>query len=128
MDRVYKFKNRPTAIIIWAARILGTISGAFWLFALIGGFIQELGTPIPIDGMILGGLITINAAGVIIAWRKEKIGAIIIIAAAVSLCTFSYIDAGHHKIFALLFSGSPFLLSGILFIIGWWRLKKAGSR
>jgi len=66
-------------------------------------------------------------AGVIIAWWKEKIDGIIIVAAAASLCTFSYIEAGHNKILAMLFSGFPFLISGILFLISWWRSKKVYS-
>ena len=107
--------------------MIGIIIGTFWIMSLIASSIDEFGTPVPIEGFILAGLITINVAGVIIAWWKEKIGGIIIVAAAVSLCTFSYIAAGHNKILAMLFSGFPFLISGILFLISWWRSKKVYS-
>lgn len=97
------------------------------MISLIASSIAEFGTPMIAEGFILAGLITINVAGVIIAWWKEKIGGTIIVAAAVSLCTFSYIEAGHNKILALLISGFPFLISSILFLISWWRSKKVYS-
>ena len=65
--------------------------------------------------------------GILIAWWNEKTGGIIITIAAAALCIFAYIDAGHHKIFAMLTSGFPFLISGILFLIGWWILKKSNT-
>ena len=122
MENVSNSSDRTDKRIRWAARVIGIIVGAFWVISLIASSIAEFGTPVPIEGFILAGLITINVAGVIIAWWKEKIGGIIIVA-AVSLCTFSYITAGHNEILAMLFSGFPFLISGILFLISWWRSK-----
>ena len=127
MKNISNSNDRTAKRIRWAARVIGIIIGAFWTISLIASSIAEFGTPVPIEGFILAGLITINVAGVIIAWWKEKIGGIIIVAAAVSLCTFSYIEAGHNKILAMLFSGFPFLISGILFLISWWRSKKVYS-
>ncbi len=124
MENVSNSSKRTAKKIRWAARVIGITAGAYWVIGLIVGSIAEFGTPVPIEGFILAGLITINAAGVIIAWWKEKIGGIIIVAAAASLCTFSYIEAGHNKILAMLFSGFPFLVSGILFLISWWISKK----
>ena len=93
---------------------------------------MEIGTPttigVMIEGLILGGLIAIILAGVIIAWWNEKTGGIIITVAAAALCVFSYIDAGRNKIFEMLISGFHFLISGILFLTGWWVLKTAGVK
>jgi hypothetical protein len=128
MRSISRPKNRTARIIIWIARILGSVAGAFWALSLIASTILEIGTPVTIgvmiEGFILGGLVAVILAGVIIAWWNEKTGGIIITAAAAALCIFSYIDAGHNKIFAMLISGFPFLISGILFLIGWWALKK----
>ena len=124
MKNISNSNDRTAKRIRWAARVIGIIIGAFWIMSLIASSIAEFGTPVPIEGFILAGLITINMAGVIIAWWKEKIGGIIIVTAAAALCTFSYIEAGHNKILAMLFSGFPFLISGILFLISWWRSKK----
>ena len=127
MENISNSNDQTAKRICWAARVIGIIIGAFWVISLIASSIAEFGTPVQIEGFILAGLITINVAGVITAWWKEKIGGIIIVAAAVSLCTFSYIEAGHNKILALLISGFPFLISGILFLISWWRSKKVYS-
>jgi hypothetical protein len=121
-------KNRTARIIIWAARTLGSIAGTYWALSLISSTILEIGTPITtrvmIEGLILAGLIAVILAGVITAWWNEKTGGIIITVAAAALCIFSYIDAGFNKIFAMMVSGFPFLISGILFLIGWWVSKK----
>jgi len=121
-------KNRSSAIVIrWFARVIGTIISFFWFASLVLSFIAEFGEPVHIEGIILFILIVANTAGVITAWIKEKAGGIITITAAISLCIFSYISAGHHKIFAMSISGFPFLISGILFIISWWMIKKVPS-
>jgi hypothetical protein len=131
MRSISKPKNRTARIIIWTARVLGSVAGTFWALSLIVGTIQEIGTPITtevmIESIILTGLIAVILAGVIVAWWIEKTGGIIIIVAAAALCIFAYIDAGFNKIFAMLTSGFPFLISGILFLIGWWVSKKAGT-
>ncbi|MBU4482790.1 MAG: hypothetical protein L6416_07225 [Candidatus Omnitrophica bacterium] len=127
MDNISNSSDRTAKRIRWAARVIGITAGAFWVISLIASSIAEFGTPVPIEGFILAGLVAINVIGIITAWWKEKIGGIIIVTAAVALCTFSYIEAGHNKILALLISGFPFLISGILFIISWWRSKKVYS-
>ncbi|MBU4314042.1 MAG: hypothetical protein KJ821_04535 [Actinobacteria bacterium] len=127
MDNISNSSDRTAKRIRWAARVIGITAGAFWVISLIASSIAEFGTPVPIEGFILAGLVAINVIGIITAWWKEKIGGIIIVTAAASLCTFSYIEAGHNKILALLISGFPFLISGILFLISWWRSKKVYS-
>jgi len=128
MRSISRPKSRAARIIIWIARIIGSISGAFWTLGLIGSTITEIGTPVTtgvmIEGLILGGLIVVILTGIIIAWWNEKTGGVIITVAAATLCIFSYIDASFNKIFAMLISGFPFLISGILFLIGWWMSSK----
>jgi len=68
-------------------------------------------------------LIAVVVIGVIIAWFREGIGGFITLIGAVALSIFAYISAGHNKIFAMLTSGIPFLIAGILFLISWWRRK-----
>lgn len=125
-----KIINRTTKVIHWTARILGSISGAFWVLALTLSTIMEskLGVePAPeakLEGTILGFFVAIVVIGVIITWFKEGIGGIITVIGAIALSIFSYISAGHNKIFAVLTSGIPFLIAGILSLISWWRTKK----
>ncbi|MGB3346148.1 MAG: hypothetical protein WBA71_02675 [Candidatus Humimicrobiia bacterium] len=122
--------DKTTKVIRWTSRILGSISGAFWVLALTLSTIMEskLGVePTPeakLEGTVLGFLIAIVVIGVIIAWFREGIGGFLTTLGAIALSIFSYISAGHNKIFAVLTSGIPFLIAGILFLISWWRLKR----
>ena len=64
--------NRKVKWMRWAARIIGIIVAGFWVLSLIASSIAEFGTPIILEGIILGALVAINTAGVIIAWRREN--------------------------------------------------------
>jgi len=76
-----------------------------------------------LEGTILGFLVAIVVIGVIIAWFREGIGGTITVIGAIALSIFSYISAGHNKILAVLTSGIPFLIAGILSLISWWITK-----
>jgi hypothetical protein len=64
--------NRKVKWMRWAARIIGIIVAGFWVLNLIASSIAEFGTPIILEGIILGVLVAINTAGVIIARRREN--------------------------------------------------------
>ena len=122
--------DKTTKIIHWTARILGSISGAFWVLALTLSTIMEsrLGVePTPeakLEGTILGCLVAVVVIGVIIAWFREGIGGLIVVIGGIVLSIFAYITAGHNKVLAMASSGIPFLIAGILFLISWWGTKK----
>jgi len=130
MENNKKAVDKTTRVIKWTARILGSISGALWVFALTLSTIMESGLgvePTPeakLEGTVLGFLMVIVVIGIIIAWFKEGVGGIITTLGAIALSIFAYISAGHNKIFAMLTSGIPFLIAGILFLISLWRLRK----
>ena len=71
------------------------------------------------------------AIGVIIAWFKEKIGGIILIAGAVAGSIFSIIVGLNNPDFDLLdfiiLAGLPFLIIGILFLVYWWKSRKLSA-
>jgi uncharacterized membrane protein HdeD (DUF308 family) len=70
----------------------------------------------------------ILAIGVIIAWFKEKIGGIILIAGAVAGSIFSIIVGLNNPDFDLLdfmiLAALPFIIIGILFLVYWWKSRK----
>ncbi|MBA7634240.1 MAG: hypothetical protein KAV97_03135 [Actinomycetia bacterium] len=125
--------DKTTKIIHWTARILGSISGAFWVLALTLSTIMEsrLGVePTPeakLEGTILGCLVAVVVIGVIIAWFREGIGGLIVVIGGIVLSIFAYITAGHNKVLAMASSGIPFLIAGILFLIYWRRTRKLKS-
>lgn len=78
------------------ARLIGSLAAVFWVFSLTASFIGEVisgsFTWSP-EGAILGGLMIVSV--------------------------FAYISAGHDKAFAILVSGVPFLVPGVLFLLSW---------
>lgn len=75
MKNISNSNDQTAKRIRWAARVIGIIIGAFWTISLIASSIDEFGTPVPIEGFILAGLITINVAGILflISWWRSKI-------------------------------------------------------
>ena len=104
----------------WGARGIGSLAGAWWLLI---GIIEAIWnrTPWSLEGAMLAGLVGATVLGVLIAWWREGIGGTIVVVAAVALCIFAYVTAGHNKVFAVLVSGAPFLVAGILFLASWRR-------
>ncbi|MBE9472911.1 MAG: hypothetical protein IMY75_12490 [Chloroflexi bacterium] len=114
--------DRATKWMRWIARGIGSLVVAFWLFMGIAYDIVE-SRPWTLEDMIMAGLITTSALGVLIAWWREGIGGIILVICAAAHSTFAYIVAGHNKGLAMLISGGPFLLIGSLFLAVWWRSR-----
>jgi hypothetical protein len=76
---------------------------------------------------VLAVLIVASALGVLIAWWREGIGGTIIVICAVAHSTFAYIASGHNKRFAMLITGGPLLVAGILFLASWWRSGRSSQ-
>lgn len=119
-------EDRATKRLRWFARGIGTLAAAFWVFSLIASGIGDAlsGNPLTLEGAVLATLVIIAVVGVAIAWRRERIGGMVTVVAAVALCVFAYITAGHNRGYAMAVSGGPFLLAGILFLVSWWRSKR----
>lgn len=105
------------------ARILGSIVVGFWLLiTVMSGF--EDGWRLNQEGAILLALILVSAVAFIIAWRREKLGGILLLIAGLAHCVFAYFAAGRNKALAISVSGVPFLLIGILFLWSWSRSRR----
>lgn len=62
----------------------------------------------------------VSVCGVLIAWRRERAGGAILVLCGLALSVFAYFSAGHNKAFAILVSGVPFFVPGVLFLLSWW--------
>jgi hypothetical protein len=103
-----------------AARVTGAFAATFWAFSLVASSIGDIADGkfrLTLEVAILFFLATTAVTGVIIGWRRERAGGVIVTAAAVALAIFAYFDAGHNKLFAALISGGLFLPGGILFLL-----------
>ena len=111
----------------WIARGVGSLAAAFWLFVGIVSAIVE-SRPLTLEGAIMAGLIISSALSVLIAWWREGVGGAIVVICAIAHSTFAYVASGHNQGFAMLISGGPFLLVGILFLASWWRSRVSQKR
>jgi hypothetical protein len=95
----------------------------FWVFTGVAQAIIESGPP-ALEDMIMAGLINTTAIGVVVAWYRVKIGGIILVLAAIAHTTFAFIAAGRNILLALVISGGPFFIIGILFLLSHWKREK----
>lgn len=108
----------------WIARGIGSLVGALWIFIGITDAIWAR-EPWTLEGAILSGLVIIAVLGVIIAWWREGLGGTVVVIGAIALSIFAYVTARFNKIWAMLISGGPFLVAGILFLASWQRSKRS---
>ena len=123
MPNANKRGDKATKWIRWVARGLGSLIVVFWLFMGIVSVIDEP-EPWTLESMVMAGFIITVPLILLIAWWREGIGGMILVIYAIGFSTFGYISAGHNKAFAMMISGGPFLLTGILFLTSWWRSKR----
>jgi MYXO-CTERM domain-containing protein len=88
----------------------------------------------PWRGLVRGWLLAVRrpglchkTAGVLTAWWRERIGGIVLLVIALAHGTFALISSGHNRGFAVLISGGPFLLIGLLFLASWRRRSSQGA-
>ncbi len=103
-------------IILNLARIIGLSAGFFWVFVLLSGSFER-NSPYKLQLMLVFILICINFASVVLALWSERIGGVLLVVSSIVLCAFAFFVSGQNRIVAMLVSGFPFLLSGVLFLI-----------
>jgi len=97
------------------ARILGIVASVYWSVPVLGGIFSR--EPFTLEGVILFVLVLTAILGFVISWHHVKLGATVMIVSATVLSVFAYITAGRNKLFAVLVSGIPFLISGVMLLI-----------
>ena len=117
--------DQATGRIRWIARGTGSLVAAFWLLMGVLAGIVEPG-PWSLESAIMAGLIVTSALAVLVAWWREGIGGTMVVICAVAHSVFAYVASGHNRGLAMLISGGPFLVIGILFLASWWRSRGAG--
>ena len=104
----------------WIGLGLGTLAGAVWAFVLIASLI---GGPDPhavegaaVEGTALTVLALACLAGVGLAWWRARLGGAVLVVAGLALCIFAAVSAGRNRWSAVLISGAPFLVAGVLLV------------
>jgi hypothetical protein len=110
-------ERRIVAIVRWTARTIGIA-----LLGLIAAFTIGEGVPNPLRGTLPEHLLTLGfqamIIGQIVAWKWEGIGSLLIL--------------GGFALFAIVNHGvplnvvyGPWLVTGLLYLVCWWRTPKA---
>ncbi|RMF69345.1 MAG: hypothetical protein D6743_01960 [Calditrichaeota bacterium] len=115
--------NRLAIALRWSARGVGSLAAASWLFVIIAGAVAKE-EPWTSESTVLTVLGAASALGVLIAWRKEGLGGLLLVACGIAGNIFGWIAAGRNKAVAMLVTGGPFVVAGLLFIGSWWLLRR----
>jgi hypothetical protein len=118
--------NNLKITLRWIARVLSSLSIAFFLFMVIGETLSGE-EPLILEGVFVGVFALILAIAVLIAWFKEKTGGVILVIAGVLFAIFIYITAGTNKLPAAVLISAPFWISGVLFWAGSYCSKFASK-
>ena len=109
-----------TKALRYAARIIGTVVAGLWVMV---GSMHLIGErePWTVDGAIMTGLIVASAVSVYVAWRRERLGGLLVLACGVGHSVFALIASTRNQGLAVMLAGGPLLIAGILFLASWWR-------
>lgn len=103
--------------LLLTGRIISTIAAGFWLFIhIVGVFTDD--EPWTSEASVLVGLIIPSILATIIGWRRGRLGGALLVAAGIALCIFGYVSAGRNKLIAIGVSGMPFLVAGVMLLVG----------
>ena len=111
------------------ARIIASLAAFFLILFLAGGAVEELVSEdtegLSIEGITLGIIALTAIAGCIISFKKERLGGIILLLAALSFGIHIALVAGRNHFLVWLMTGFPYLLAGALFLYVWHLTGKA---
>ncbi len=115
---------RAATWLRWIARGMGSLVAGLWLVAAVASALS-VREPWTRESTIITLLVLGAAWGVVMGWRRERIGGTILVIVGLAFSTFAYLSAGRNKGYAMLVSGGPFLMVGILFLAAWRRALPA---
>jgi hypothetical protein len=100
------------------ARAIGTFAAVMWMLPLVGALIirEPIEEGALAESIAVGTLATVNILGVVLAFRRERLGGIVLITAGVAFSIFAVFSAGRNQALAAAVSGGPFIVSGVFFI------------
>lgn len=115
----------PTSIR-WIARIISTLAALAWLLIFLDILVCEaLFGSICFFGefALLGGMVTASILSVLLAWRWERSGGLLMILWGLIFAAIAYMTSRPYETASVLATGVPFLVAGCMFVVS-WRLKQ----
>jgi hypothetical protein len=109
-------QDRVLRLLAW---IGGTAISTIWLVLLgiaIFSETAEVKLQLNLEGLLLIILILCSAGGVLLSMKNIVSGGKMIIISSLFLSIYSYFAGGQNRLFAVAYSGLPFLLVGLLLL------------
>ena len=97
------------------ARILGSLIAVYWLVFGVGSVIVE-SNPWTWESTMMSVFVIGTTTSIALAWRRERLGGILAIIFGTAESIFAYIVAGQYRLLAVLVSGVPLIIVGVLFL------------
>lgn len=118
-DSIYEWRLVTRSLLF-----LALLTGAIYLRVFIAGLYPEmLGRGQEVIGFLLLAFLITAIAGLLACWRWEGIGGLITTFSGVGLAVLSFLGATNNPWLTAFFYGSPFMITGGLFLICWWRAR-----
>ena len=100
-----------------AGLAVGSVVAGFWV--LIGALLLLAGDdPWTWESGVLASLIVASAVAVAVAWRRQRLGGLLVLVCGAGHSLFAYVASGHNRGFAMSLAGLPLLLAGALLLAG----------
>jgi hypothetical protein len=116
---IYDRRERIAKWLLRLARGLSLLLTGSWLFVGIASLFDELG-PVTWESLFVGLAIVTAVIFTAAAWRQARLGGLLLIIFGLLFSIFGYFSAGNNQWFAVLVSGVPFMITGLLFLASWW--------
>lgn len=128
MTTIQRLSEVPTCLLRGFARAMGVLASIpFVLFLICSGaeVRPELSWGSP-QGMPLFVVLTMATLGVLIAWRRERIGGGMAVVCAAAVPALVCLGSGRDMVYAALMISIPYLGAGALFLACDWMTRKVG--
>jgi hypothetical protein len=107
----------------WLARVIGSLWALFLLMMGIGYAVTD-SDPVTMVSVMVGVTFAGFVIAVVLAWWREKIGAILLIIWSVLYMIFMVTVIKENAIRSMLVISAPFLISAVLFLLSHYRTNR----
>ena len=104
---------------MWGARIGGLIISGFWIVSLVLNTIRESKGDVfrlTLEGSLLFLLVFSSSVAAVYAWIAPLSGGKFTIISSIFLAILAYFSASQDRLMAVVISGLPYFLIGLLFV------------
>ena len=111
-------------MITKAVAFLALLTGILYLRVVVGESLaaQTAGEPLT-EILLLLAFLIIATAGLVVARWWDGAGGLTALLGGIGLAVIDYSILGRNQWYGAVFYGSPFVISGILCLVCWWRQR-----